>query len=370
MQYNFIEDAGFLIMELSGEIGINNVVDLKKEFQTILAGTENFAVNMAEAKKIDSSGIGIFVNLHKKMLRQKRKLVLFGLNSILKKVFDEMNLEKILTIYESYDDFRADCIQEVRDSIFPKDNYNYGDKLFKTFSVKCPVCQTSGLRGFTLNKSTQNVYFPKDKLVPIFEGRDGNHTIDVFGMQLTSCYRCGFSSRHIGFFSDESGEFKTIMSEKEVLQLNKDEKKRKTIMRKFQMQSPDKFFPPHDAAMMLANYQLAEESTHTLYNVSQRLAIVDLGYYNSILSEIPGTDKKKIYEENAFMWYLQVLKKRYQYSQDTIAEAYYYLIMLSGRLNKLREAEGIWHALEKEIFTTSFSIRFQKAAINYMQEKM
>jgi anti-anti-sigma factor len=347
LQFNYAEEAGFLILTIEGEIRVNNILELKKELATIMREGGNLAVNLHEIKMIDSSGISLLVNLYKMLESQNRRFCLFGINPDIKKVFEQTNLEKFFKIYATREDFVADNTEEIYDELFPPPAYDFGERLYILKNLRCVLCGSEGIKGFILNKRTQEFYFEGLNLIPDFRGFEGNNSLDIYGMQITICGNCFFASRHINYFTDLKGEFESLLVEKEIHTLVKEDTTRTRLLTGSGMNSADKFFPPFSAKECYWIYTMAEECAHTLYRVDNRLATYDLACYNMLLTRYCSEKHMMDHLRKGYMWYGEIHKNPARFSQHTVMEACYYLSVISRKLKREKESDAYFTDLEK-----------------------
>lgn len=339
MVFHYTEESGFLILSIEGEVRVNTIFDLKKELQSLVNEKGNLAVDLEKVTQIDSSGISLFINMHKKLTQQERTFCLFNTSGDTAKIFSEVNLEKVIKIYADKPAFLADNIATVVDELYPPPDYSYNEKLYVIKTLKCVLCGFDEIKGFILNKKTQDIVFDGESFVPIFAGKEGNNTLDIYALQVTVCPRCYFASRHINYFTDLKGEFESVLQEKEIHTLVREDGGRERLLAGTGMSSMDKFYPPYSPREAYWVYTLAEECAHTLYRIDNRLATFDLAYYNVILTRYCGEKEYPEFLRKAYMWYGEIYKNKASFAPATVLEACYYLTVISDRLKRQRDSE-------------------------------
>jgi anti-sigma B factor antagonist len=89
-------------LQLPGEFIIDNSTYYEVFLNTlIIGGVLKIYVNMYDVSYIDSSGIGTLINATKKIRDNKGELIISNLSSDVKKIFNLVNLETFLKIFNS-----------------------------------------------------------------------------------------------------------------------------------------------------------------------------------------------------------------------------------------------------------------------------
>jgi anti-sigma B factor antagonist len=102
MKTNQRENKGIQILEVSGEIDFHTSHELREKFQGILdKRCPKLLVNLQKVTYIDSSGLATFVEIFQKMNHLGGKLVLAGLSSAVRGVFEIAKLDSIFELSDS-----------------------------------------------------------------------------------------------------------------------------------------------------------------------------------------------------------------------------------------------------------------------------
>ncbi|OGS36907.1 MAG: hypothetical protein A2293_13465 [Elusimicrobia bacterium RIFOXYB2_FULL_49_7] len=339
MQFTFLEENDFIILGIKGEVRVSTILPLKKEFQTLMLEEKHLALDLEELKAIDSSGISLFVNIFKKLETQKRTFCIYNIPPPIQKIFKEINLSQFIRLYGTREDFIQENVKVIEDDPFPPADYNFNGKLFKPMTLKCELCSSENIKGFMLNKATQELYFPEDDIIPAWQGKKGNNDLDIFAMQITICPLCYFATRHLNYFTDLKGEFVSVLDEKERYALTREASTRKRMLSGANMDSMDKFFPPFSSSEAYWVYLLAEESAHSLFRLENRLATFDMAQYNMQISRFCGEREHLDYIRKAYMWYAEIHKNQSRFAPLTVIETYYYLCLASQKLKRVKDGE-------------------------------
>ncbi|MEW6556844.1 MAG: STAS domain-containing protein [Elusimicrobiota bacterium] len=98
---NQIKD-GIMILAVKGDIELNTAPQLQEEFQSLKDNNiTKVVVNLSQVNYIDSSGLGTFIGALKMFNAVNGKIVLAGLSSNLKKIFEITRMSNFFSIYET-----------------------------------------------------------------------------------------------------------------------------------------------------------------------------------------------------------------------------------------------------------------------------
>jgi anti-sigma B factor antagonist len=97
------ESAGTAILDLSGRLTLGEALgEFRDSIREALAGDrKNILLNLAEVSYIDSSGLGQLIGSYATITDRGGQLKMVNLQ---KRVTDLMQITKLLTIFETYDD--------------------------------------------------------------------------------------------------------------------------------------------------------------------------------------------------------------------------------------------------------------------------
>ncbi|OGJ86585.1 MAG: hypothetical protein A2350_09570 [Candidatus Raymondbacteria bacterium RifOxyB12_full_50_8] len=339
MQFTYSEENSFQVIAIDGDIRVAGIISLKNEFQKLAAETCGIAVDLAGVRAVDSSGLSLFVNMYKRLQAQNRAFCLFNVPEKIRDLLAKVNFGKIITMYQTKDDFLAATMDIVKEDLFPPPTYDFEGLPYRTVQLKCPLCNAEDFPAFVVNKASQEIVFEKNFIAPGWQGRNGASPVDVIAMQIAICPDCYFAARHLVYFSDMDGGFTSILTEKERHTFIKDAAVRRKLIVNTPLNAKDKMAPPFTGPAAYFAYVLAEECAHSLYRLDNALAIYDLGYYNSILTRY-GDDRTYVqFVRKTYMWFNEVHKHRAKFSSRIIMEAFYFLVVISKLLKKPKEAE-------------------------------
>jgi anti-anti-sigma factor len=369
MTFSYHEEFGFLILTIDGEVRVHNILDLKKELQTLINEKSNIAIDLSKVPCVDSSGLSLFVNMHKRLVSQNRLFCMFNYAGEVAKLFYEANLAETLKLYPTKQEFIHGNVKSVVDDPYPPAGYAFGEKLCLLKNLKCVLCDSEEIKGYILNLRTQDLHFEESSIIPTCVGREGHNTLDLYSMEITICPSCFFASRHINHFTDLGGEFTSLLTDKEIHTLVKEDGNRMRMLSGAGMSSMDKFYPPFSPRETFWVYTMAEECAHTLNRLENRLATYDLARYNIALTLYCQPNDQSKYLRKAYMWYGEIFKNKKQYAPTTFLEACYYLSVISGQLKRSRDNE-IYFAELKNLDPLLPNLKkYLKAATHFLVAK-
>jgi anti-sigma B factor antagonist len=105
MDIEFRDHGEHKIVEVSGEVDLYNVSELKKALFSVTDGSNSSViVDMRNVNYMDSSGIGALVAGQKKMKAHSGKFALINIHEDVLNILKLATLDKFFTIYEDDED--------------------------------------------------------------------------------------------------------------------------------------------------------------------------------------------------------------------------------------------------------------------------
>lgn len=95
------DENGTTIVDVVGQVDLENSHTLRKTLLESLKRTTRLAINLGEVKYIDSSGIASLVEVLKEARHSDKRLVLFGVTVAVREVLRLTRLSTIFDIRES-----------------------------------------------------------------------------------------------------------------------------------------------------------------------------------------------------------------------------------------------------------------------------
>lgn len=101
-QYNI--DKKTICYVVKGKLNANVVLNNKDDILHSMPESMNVVVDCSQMSHIDSSGLGMLVQMLQKTKQNSTKIVLVGINNSVKIVFDITKVSKIFNIVPTVDD--------------------------------------------------------------------------------------------------------------------------------------------------------------------------------------------------------------------------------------------------------------------------
>lgn len=104
MQYNTRDEAGFKVLELSGEVDLHYSPQARKQILALLKEGADLLVDLSAVEYIDSSGVASLVEGYQLSKNEKLKFGLIGISDAAMQVLQLARLDKVFPIYNSIAD--------------------------------------------------------------------------------------------------------------------------------------------------------------------------------------------------------------------------------------------------------------------------
>jgi len=93
------------VVRISGELDIDQAVRVREQLDKVIdAGTVRFVIDLSDVSYIDSTGLGMLVAVHKRLVTEQGFYVLTVPRASQRKVFEITGLSTVLIIMESLED--------------------------------------------------------------------------------------------------------------------------------------------------------------------------------------------------------------------------------------------------------------------------
>ncbi len=100
--------ADFIIVSIDGSLDTSNYALLDKELDALVSsGEQNILIDCANMNYISSSGLRIFLVYLKKIKAVNGKMVVCGLQNMIKEIFSISGFSSLFTIYKSREEALA-----------------------------------------------------------------------------------------------------------------------------------------------------------------------------------------------------------------------------------------------------------------------
>jgi anti-sigma B factor antagonist len=93
------------VVRLTGELDIDQAVRVREHLDKVIdAGTVRLVIDLSDVSYIDSTGLGMLVAVHKRLIAEQGFYVLTVPRASQRKVFEITGLSTVLVIVESLED--------------------------------------------------------------------------------------------------------------------------------------------------------------------------------------------------------------------------------------------------------------------------
>lgn len=105
---NTKEESDLFLIEIDGEVDASSSIYLDQGMtEALQSGKKKILVNCRNLEYISSAGLGVFMSHIQEIDASEIKLVLFGLNEKVFKVFEILGLHQVLTITDSFENAKV-----------------------------------------------------------------------------------------------------------------------------------------------------------------------------------------------------------------------------------------------------------------------
>ncbi len=106
MQYNTREEAGYKVLELSGEVDLHFSPQARKQILDLLGQNHHLLVDLSAVEYIDSSGVASLVEGFQLSKNENLKFGLIGVSDAAMQVLQLARLDKVFPIHNSIADIK------------------------------------------------------------------------------------------------------------------------------------------------------------------------------------------------------------------------------------------------------------------------
>ncbi len=94
-----------LVIEMKIEtLDANNAKTIRQEIDPVIHDRSKVAMDMSEIQFIDSSGLGILLTFYRKIKAAEGNLILFGMSSQARSLFELVKMDRIFEILDTQED--------------------------------------------------------------------------------------------------------------------------------------------------------------------------------------------------------------------------------------------------------------------------
>ncbi len=99
MTSNYSIENNQVVVVLTGSIYVEEAAGLRETLIGYIdKGHSSFLINVSGVDYIDSSGLGVLVAIHKRAVQNNGKVIIKGLNGIVKELFELTRLNKVFEL--------------------------------------------------------------------------------------------------------------------------------------------------------------------------------------------------------------------------------------------------------------------------------
>lgn len=90
-------------MSIAGELDHHTAADARERLTNLIEdeSIKNMIMDLSNLSFMDSSGIGVFLGRYKVLSRRNGKIVTYGLNAHIKKIWEISGLYKVIAVYDN-----------------------------------------------------------------------------------------------------------------------------------------------------------------------------------------------------------------------------------------------------------------------------
>ncbi len=103
-EYKKEERDGVMIFKLIGSLDIGTVSNMRAYLDSLIsAGQQKILFDLCELDQIDSSGVGAFIAIFKRIRSNKGEMKIAQLTGQPKEIFSLLRLDRVFEIYDDFD---------------------------------------------------------------------------------------------------------------------------------------------------------------------------------------------------------------------------------------------------------------------------
>lgn len=107
IKLNTLKYNEWFIISITGKFVVRNLFAIRTAFEQASRNSEKFvAVDLQNTTHLDSSAITMLINFKKRCGSEGGKFIVFGLNQAIEEIFSIVGMEKIITVVQTFDDFK------------------------------------------------------------------------------------------------------------------------------------------------------------------------------------------------------------------------------------------------------------------------
>ena len=108
MNINTLEEAGYTIIGLEGDVDLSCSPDARKSILDVLQANKNLLIDLGKVSYIDSSGVASLVEGYQTAKKQSLKFGLVGVSDAAMSVLKLARLDKVFPIHDSVAEYEQE----------------------------------------------------------------------------------------------------------------------------------------------------------------------------------------------------------------------------------------------------------------------
>lgn len=331
------------IFNMTGEIRVNILPRISPELSNYIATNpqRDLILDLAAVDFIDSSTIRLFVNLHKRMEANKRRLYLLKPSSSVKKILCDVKLDNVLSLVGDPYDLEKSISSTVFESYLP---CTIKENDLRRLRCTCPVCGSKNVRGYLIDADSYDWKWEGDNAFPSAYPKTSSTPLDVAGLLPIVCDNCLLCSINIADFhacGETMEVFRSSIGEGAIQALLKSAKAREKMMDLDVVIGDNFFLHPRQKIACYALYLLAESCARSMAAAKTSLSSFWIGFHNYSAVKYAPPDHKDNLVNTSRTWMSQVLNEKAKYNACHLSRAYFIMLISALYFEKTKEAAKI-----------------------------
>lgn len=347
------------VFNLNGEIKVNILPLISPELANYLNVNpyKDLILDLKAVNFIDSSAIKLFVNLHKRMESNKRRLYLLNPSPDIKKILCDVKLDKILSLVGNFDDLEKSISSTFFETYLACTIKENG---LQKLRCTCPVCGSTNVRGYLIDSNRYDWKWEGECPFPTAYLQSTSAPLDVFGLLpivCADCFMCSIDVEDFHARGEETAVLRSSLSDAVKLLLSKSAKTRKKMM-ELDVVIGDNFFShPRQPIACYNLYLLAESCVRSMTINKSFPSSFWIGFHNYAASKYAPPDRKDFLINTCRTWMTQVINHNKNYTACQLSKAYFTLLISALSLQKPKEAVKVHSEYVSQMETLPRSIQ-------------
>jgi anti-anti-sigma factor len=341
------------IVSLQGAVTLNLLPVMTPTISSHLQKniSKNLVFDLSAVPSVDSCVIRLFVNIHKRLVADNRKLYILSPADYVKDLLLTVNLDKVLNVFHNITELQQDIDENVYKRYLP---FTFPDKDQLRIRLSCAVCGSYNVTGYHLNANSFKWKWQEEDFFPFCEDLYGKY-FNYFSVLPIVCQDCLAASIDIKDFNilnnDNSLRFESHLDERSKFALSKNVKKRKKMMEAGVAVGDNFFHHPRDKYSSFSSYMLAESCVRSLSDSRNESDSFSIGYLNYLALQFASDSQKSDLINNCRTWLTQTMNNSGKYNHIQLSQMYYILMISYLSIQKPKETEKIYSTFSDMIKT-------------------